>query len=163
MGIAAAAPVRIFKAALFSVFLSFVLVVPARAEMTEYPRVKLQSLDKVTARTQTFEADVGSTIKYGPIYIKIQTCRKAPPIEEPEAAAFLQIWEITPEGTSKWIFSGWMFKSSPALSAMDHPIYDVWVLDCLEEEEEQAEKSETAEPGPEEVEIRNEDPASQSE
>lgn len=137
--ITAAVPVRIFKAALVSVFLSFLFAAPARAEMIDYPRVKLQSLDKVTARTQTFEADVGSTIKYGPIYIKIRACRKAPPIEEPEAAAFLQIWELTPEEQAKWIFSGWMFKSSPALSAMDHPIYDVWVLDCLEAAEESEE------------------------
>lgn len=104
----------------------------ARAELTEYPVVKLQSLDKVTARTMTFEVRVGSTVKFGPIYIKVQSCRKAPPIDQPESAAFLQIWEVTPKEESKWIYSGWMFASSPALSAMDHPIYDVWVLDCLE-------------------------------
>lgn len=104
----------------------------AFAEMIEKPVVRLQSLDKVTARTMTFEVKVGSTVKFGPIYIKVQACRKAPPIDQPESASFLQIWEITPRGESKWIYSGWMFASSPALSAMDHPIYDVWVLDCLD-------------------------------
>lgn len=102
-------------------------------EMTEFPRVKLQSLDKATARTMTFEANVGDTLKFGPLYIKVQTCKKSSPIDEPESAAFLQIWEVTPEKTSEWVFSGWMFASSPGLSSMDHPIYDVWVLDCLEE------------------------------
>ncbi len=106
--------------------------VPVRAQLTDHPVVKLQSLDKVTARTMTFEVRVGSTVKFGPIYIKVQSCRKAPPIDQPESAAFLQIWEVLPKGESKWIYSGWMFASSPALSAMDHPIYDVWVLDCLE-------------------------------
>lgn len=101
--------------------------------MTEFPRVKLQSLDKATARTMTFEANVGDTLKFGPLYIKVQTCKKSSPIDEPESAAFLQIWEVTPEKTSEWVFSGWMFASSPGLSSMDHPIYDVWVLDCLEE------------------------------
>lgn len=105
---------------------------PAPAKMIERPVVKLQSLDKVTARTVTFEARVGSTVKFGPIYIRVQACRKAPPTEQPESASFLQIWEVTPKGESKWIYSGWMFASSPALSPMDHPIYDVWVLDCLE-------------------------------
>jgi hypothetical protein len=100
--------------------------------MVEQPVVKLQSLDKVTARTMTFEVRVGSTVKFGPIYIKVQSCRKAPPMEQPESAAFLQIWEVTPRDESKWVYSGWMFASSPALSPMDHPIYDVWVLDCLE-------------------------------
>lgn len=101
--------------------------------MTDYPVAKLQSLDKTTARTMTFNARVGGTVKFGPIYIRVQTCRKAPPLEKPEAAAFLQIWELTPkEQTPLWIFSGWMFASSPALSPMDHPVYDVWVLDCLD-------------------------------
>ena len=106
---------------------------PARAELTAYPVAKLQTLDKMTARTMTFNARVGSTVKFGPVYIRVQTCRKAPPVEKPEAAAFLQIWEMTPkEQTPQWIFSGWMYASSPALSPMDHPVYDVWVLDCLE-------------------------------
>ena len=107
---------------------------PAYAEMTDYPQVRLRSLDKITARTMTFDARVGTTIKFGSIYIKTQACRKPDLQERPEAAAFLQIWEITPQEESKWIFSGWMFASSPALSAMDHPIYDVWVIDCLADE-----------------------------
>lgn len=104
--------------------------------MDDFPIVKLRALDKVTARTSTFEANVGSTVKFGAVYIKVQACRKAPPIEQPEAAAFLQIWEVTQEQKAEWIFSGWMFSSSPALSYMDHPIYDVWVLDCLAEKGE---------------------------
>lgn len=118
----------------FSLALIIAFLAPgiARAEMISMPVVKLQSLDKATARTMTFEARVGSTVKFGPIYIRVQACRKAPPIEKPESASFLQIWEVTPKGESRWIYSGWMFASSPALSPMDHPIYDVWVLDCLE-------------------------------
>ena len=118
---------------------------PAFAAMDDMPVIKLQSIDKVTGRTLTFEARVGSTVKYGPLYIKAQACRKAPPIEQPESAAFLQIWEVATknadvkDGASKWVFSGWMFSSSPALSAMDHPIYDVWVLDCLDKKTAEAE------------------------
>lgn len=119
---------------------------PAMAVMEDYPSVKLQGLDKSVGRTVTFEAKVGSTIQYGTLFIKIQSCRKAPPIEKPESAAFLQIWEVPPgEDKSQWVFSGWMFASSPALSAMDHPVYDVWVLDCIgrEEPNEEAKAAET--------------------
>ena len=112
--------------------LALLMASPAHAVMEDYPSVKLQGLDKSVGRTVTFEAKVGSTIQYGTLFIKIQSCRKAPPIEKPESAAFLQIWEVPPgEEKSEWSFSGWMFASSPALSAMDHPVYDVWVLDCL--------------------------------
>ncbi len=104
-------------------------------EMADLPVVKLQSLDKITARTQTFEANVGSTVKFGPLFIKVQACRKASPVEQPESSAFLQISEITEDDQAEWVFSGWMFASSPGLSHMDHPIYDVWVLDCLEKKE----------------------------
>lgn len=110
----------------------------ARATI-DHPIAQLRSLDKITARTQVFEAEVGQTLKFGGVYIKVQACRKAPELEKPESAAFLQIWE-TPkqesgeDTTPQWIFSGWMFASSPGLSAMDHPIYDVVVLDCLARE-----------------------------
>jgi hypothetical protein len=112
-------------------FFFLIGVAPALAAMSEYPKVRLRSLDKITARTMTFDAKVGTTIKFGSIYIKIQSCQKPDLQDMPEAASFLQVWEITPEDQSKWIFSGWMFASSPAVSAMDHPIYDVWVIDCL--------------------------------
>lgn len=102
-------------------------------EMTEFPRVKLQSLDKATARTMTFEAKVGSTLKFGPLYMRVQSCQKTSPLDDPESAAFLQVWEVDTEQQSQWVFSGWMFASSPGLSPMDHPIYDVWVIDCLDE------------------------------
>lgn len=109
---------------------------PALAAMEDYPAVQLRALDKSTARTTTFEVAVGSTIQYGSLYIKVQSCRKAEPIDKPESAAFLQVWELPPEqNDSRWVFSGWMFASSPALSAMDHPVYDVWVLSCTGKEE----------------------------
>ena len=89
---------RPIKAAVLALFvLALGAAVPAFAAMEDYPVIKLQSLDKISARTMTFEARVGSTVKFGPLYIKIQACRKAPPIEPPESAAFLQIWEVTPE------------------------------------------------------------------
>lgn len=113
--------------------------VSARATI-DTPVARLQSIDKITARTLTFEVKTGSTVKFGSLYIKLQACRRAPDIEKPESAAFMQVWEVTDEGTpqqkAEWVFSGWMFASSPGLSAMDHPIYDVWVLECVAPEPE---------------------------
>lgn len=105
----------------------------AQAELIDFPQVKIQALNKSTARTQNFTIKVGETIEYGSLFIKLQACRKAEPLDKPEDAAFLQVWEV-PIGKDKseWIFSGWMFSSSPAVSAMDHAIYDVWVLECFD-------------------------------
>lgn len=118
-------------------FFFFVINVSSQArEISDFPIVKLRSLDKITARSQTFEANVGSTVKFGPLFIKVQACRKTSPVEQPESSAFLQIWEVANDDSAEWVFSGWMFASSPGLSHMDHPIYDVWVLDCMEKKSE---------------------------
>lgn len=107
----------------------------------------LQTLDKVTARTATLTLPVNRPSAVGPLFIDVKTCQKTPPTEQPEAAAFLQVWEAKPKSAtadnrteSQWVFSGWMFASSPALSAMNHPIYDVWVKDCVNERAPSKEK-----------------------
>jgi hypothetical protein len=98
--------------------------------MIDHPLAELQALDKITARVRPIEARVGQTFTFGTLNIQVEACRKAPPEEPREATAFLRVWEAKPGEQSKWVFSGWMFASSPALSAMDHPVYDIWVKDC---------------------------------
>ena len=90
----------------------------------------LQGLDKITARISTIEVPVGETVTFGSLQITVQACDKRPPEETPESAAFLQVVEQKPGEQPVTRFSGWMFASSPALSAMEHPVYDLWVLDC---------------------------------
>jgi hypothetical protein len=92
--------------------------------------VVLGGLDKVTAHVSTFEVAVGKTVTFGALQITARACDKHPPEETPESAAFLEVVEARPGETPHQLFSGWMFASSPALSAMDNPIYDLWVLDC---------------------------------
>ena len=100
-------------------------------QMEDKTIVVLRTIDKISARTHTFEIPVDKTVKFGSsLFIKVRACRKSLPIDKPEAAAFLQIWERKPhEDKPGWVFSGWMFASNPATSAMDHPVYDVWVID----------------------------------
>ncbi|MEZ0260563.1 MAG: DUF2155 domain-containing protein [Alphaproteobacteria bacterium] len=104
---------------------------PAR-KMEDTPTVVLRTVDKLSARTHTFDIPVDKTVKFGnSLFIKVRACRRASPLDKPESAAFLQVWERKPsEDISSWIFSGWMFASNPSLSAMDHPVYDVWVIEC---------------------------------
>lgn len=103
---------------------------PRKPEFEDMPQVELRILDKVRAESRTYILNVGRTVAYANIRIRPRACRKSSPLDDPENAAFLQIWEVKPDSTSAWIFSGWMFSSSPSLSAMDHPVYDVTVLDC---------------------------------
>lgn len=105
---------------------------PVPDEMIAKPAAKLQGLDKVTARTTTFTIAVGETKAFGSLRITLRACRENPPIDPPESAAFLEIVDAKPDEQATPVFSGWMFASSPALSAMENPIYDVWVLSCAD-------------------------------
>lgn len=118
---------------LIALFLTGSMALAAVAkQMDEMNTAVLRTIDKVSARTHTFEVPVDKTVKFGSsLFIRVRACRKSQPLDQPENAAFLQIWEKKPaEAKSKWVFSGWMFSSSPALSAMEHPVYDVWVIEC---------------------------------
>jgi hypothetical protein len=78
----------------------------------------------------------------------VRTCRKRPPEEPPESAAFIEVRDIKPGETPKTLFTGWMFASSPAVSALEHPVYDVWVLDCKGRAEPQAGETAASPPPP---------------
>jgi len=96
----------------------------------EVMRAVLQGLDKTTARVSTVEAPVGGIARFGTLEIVARACHKKPPTEPPESAAFLEITDVRPDSPAVRVFAGWMFASSPALSALEHPVYDVWVIDC---------------------------------
>lgn len=121
----------------FSIFTAALLclstiAVAAPRKMENTSIVVMRTIDKLSARTHTFEIPVDKTVKFGnSLFIKVRSCKRASPLDRPESAAFMQIWERKPsEKDSTWIFSGWMFASNPSLSAMDHPVYDVWVMEC---------------------------------
>lgn len=117
-----------FLAIIFAALSS--VTVPAKAD--PHAQAVLQTLDKVTARVSTVTVPVGRTAKFGTLFIKVHHCDKRPPEEPPESAAFLDITERNTDGQSVRVFTGWMFASSPALNALEHPVYDVWVNNCKE-------------------------------
>lgn len=107
-----------------------VAAAPAPEVMEERGGARLRVLDKITARTSTFDLRVGGRVAFGNLAITLRACRENPPTETPESAAFLEIDEQNTGAVAIRAFSGWMFSSSPALSAMEHAVYDVWVLGC---------------------------------
>lgn len=96
--------------------------------------VTLQTLDKITARIATTEARLNQPMRFGTLEITAFHCAYRPPEAPPETAAFLQIKDVgysdTDDNAGAVVFSGWMFASSPAISGLEHPVYDVTVLAC---------------------------------
>jgi len=103
---------------------------PALAAMTPEPIAVLQGLDKVAAHVSQIETAVGTSVTFGTLSILVRDCETAPPDEPPNNAAFIQIYETPPGEQTKRLFSGWMFSASPALSGLEHPVYDVTLLSC---------------------------------
>jgi hypothetical protein len=112
--------------------LSLGLCTNARSADLVFDTAVLQGMDKVTGRVMPIEAPVGTSVHFGTLEIIVRTCHKRPPEETPETAAFLDIWEVKNGEAAASLFRGWMFASSPALSALDHPVYDIWVKDCAD-------------------------------
>jgi len=130
-------------AAFAAVGLSFVGLASA-ATYAKQDRATLRALDKITGRSTDIVVKVGQPVVYGSLSIELKTCFQTPPEEVPESAAFLRISSTRPvaeeqlekaaaqEAASETpvVFSGWMYASSPGLSALEHPVYDIWVIRC---------------------------------
>jgi hypothetical protein len=97
----------------------------------DQPVAKVRALDKMTARVAEIELPVGKTVQFGTLSIVAKTCRTTLPEETPpESAAYIEVSETKTDAQTGVVFKGWMFASSPALSAMEHPVYDIWVTGC---------------------------------
>lgn len=113
----------------------------------QFSQATLRALDKITGRSTDIEIVVGRPIVFGSLKVALKTCYQTPPELPPEAAAFLEVEGVqavqaqsaaetqTVENGSagaddNQLFSGWMFASSPGLSALEHPVYDIWVIRC---------------------------------
>lgn len=91
-----------------------------------YNRGKFQLLNKITARISTINIMENTSSKIGNLEIIMRSCWKAPADQMPENKAFIEITE------QKQIFAGWIFSSSPSISGLEHPVYDVTLLECVE-------------------------------
>ena len=102
-----------------------VLALPAAAQVSPGIGAHLRGLDKIDGRVADIEVGVGSTVQFGGLSITLGECRY--PANNPAGNAYAWL-EIEQDGAP--LFDGWMVASSPALNALDHPRYDVWVIAC---------------------------------
>ncbi|MEJ0059185.1 MAG: DUF2155 domain-containing protein [Terricaulis sp.] len=105
---------------------------PAYAE-----RAVLRGLDKVTGHARDFSATLGRPVRFGTLEVVARSCSKRAPEETPEVSVYVEVFDHPPvaEGAAAErveIFHGWIFASSPGLSAIEHPNYDIWAIDCRE-------------------------------
>jgi hypothetical protein len=100
------------------------------ANRLENPTAVFSGLDKITGRTISFDVAINETVQFGALQVTPRACYSRPPTETPRTDAFVSVDEVTLQGETRRIFTGWMFASSPGLHGVEHPIYDVWLTDC---------------------------------
>lgn len=104
----------------------------ANASWIEGQTATIQALDKITARISTLSVPIDQPVRFGTLSVTVRRCAYHPPEEPPEDAAFIEILDNGHDSDSppRVVFTGWMFASSPAVSAMEHPVYDLVLLSC---------------------------------
>jgi hypothetical protein len=102
----------------------------AFADKIQNPTAVFSGLDKITGRIISFEVGVGETVQFGSLQLTPRMCYSRPSSETPQTDAFIEVDEITFSNEYKRVFSGWVFASSPGLSAIEHPVYDLWLTEC---------------------------------
>lgn len=122
---------RTWHAALAAAFLGLLFgVAPASADKIKHSIAVFSGLDKITGRITTFEVGTNETVQFGSLQITERVCYSRPPTEAPRTDTFIEVDNIDPTNHYKRIFTGWMFAGSPSLHALDHPVYDIWLLRC---------------------------------
>ncbi|AKR55792.1 hypothetical protein GCM10011321_09930 [Youhaiella tibetensis] len=103
---------------------------PALAATISNPVATFTGLDKITARITTFDVYMNETVQFGALQVTPRVCYTRPSTEIQRTSVFVEVDQVSLQGTVKRIFTGWMFADAPALNAVDHPVYDVWLSDC---------------------------------
>lgn len=103
----------------------------AYAEKIQNPIAVFAALDKVTGRISHLEIPIGQTVQFGALRVTPRICNTRPPTEPPHTTSFVEVDEIRLSGEVDRIFTGWMFADSPGLHAVEHPVFDVWLTNCM--------------------------------
>ena len=117
---------------LFIIFNIFTNLSSAEDKNLEGKNVQLKILDKVSSKNTTIDIEIGKEKQFQNLLIKAMKCKNSEFDDNPEITAYIQVKDITKKSNNDvFVFNGWMFSSSPSISAIDHAVYDVWVIDCM--------------------------------
>lgn len=120
-----------FRPALIAIALLAPSAGDAVAQRIDNQVAVFAALDKVTARISRLEVKLGDTVAFGALNLTPKVCYSRPPTEPPKTTTFVQITETQLDGKKTPLFSGWMFAESPGLNAVEHPVYDLWLTECV--------------------------------
>ena len=91
----------------------------------------LKILDKISSKNKLIKLKNGELKKYKDLSVKSLKCKNSEFDDNPEITAYIQVRDLTNKSNDEvFVFNGWMFSSSPSITPFDHPVYDVWLVNC---------------------------------
>ena len=94
-------------------------------------KTDIKILDKISSKNELVNLINGEEFIYKDLAIKIMKCANSEFDDNPEIKAYIQVRDLTKNDNDKvYVFNGWMFSSSPSIAPFDHPVYDIWLVDC---------------------------------
>jgi len=91
----------------------------------------LKILDKISSKNSLIKLKNGELITFKDLTIKSLKCKNSEFDDNPEITAYIQVRDLTNEKNDEvFVFNGWMFSSSPSIAPFDHPVYDIWLVNC---------------------------------
>ena len=101
------------------------------SESLEGNFIEIKILDKVSSKNNVLKIKIGKEQKFKNLLIKSLKCNNSEFDDNPEIIAYLQVKDLTNKNNDEvFIFNGWTFSSSPTIKPFDHPVYDIWLVDC---------------------------------
>jgi hypothetical protein len=100
-------------------------------EILEGTFIEIKILDKVSSKNNLLKIKIGEEKKFKNLLIKSLKCKNSEFDDNPEITAYLQVKDLTnTDNDEVYVFNGWTFSSSPTVNPFDHPVYNVWVINC---------------------------------
>ena len=91
----------------------------------------LKILDKISSKNELIKLKNGNEYIYKDLAIKSMKCTNSELDDNPEIKAYIQVRDLTKDDKNNvFVFNGWMFSSSPSIAPFDHPVYDIWLVNC---------------------------------
>ena len=91
----------------------------------------IKILDKISSKNILLKLKNGELVKFKDVSIKSLKCKNSEFDDNPEITAYIQVRDLTNKNNDEvFVFNGWMFSSSPSIAPFDHPVYDVWLVNC---------------------------------
>ena len=94
-----------------------------------YTDIKI--LDKISSKNTLLKLKNGDLVTFKDLSIKSLKCKNSEFDDNPEITAYMQVTDLNKSNNDEvFVFNGWMFSSSPSVTPFDHPVYDIWLVNC---------------------------------